>query len=89
MCYGLILAVPVEASPRLVPRHGDWRCVAPAYGFALKFSDRTNATAGLQADISRPLVLFLEELVAIEGDWNEERSLRDADRGTRDMCQAE
>jgi hypothetical protein len=59
---------------------------SPVYDFALKFSDRINATAGLRTDIGRPLLRFLEDLAAIEGDWSEERSLRDADRQFSITC---
>src|SRR5262245_13023223 len=56
------------------------RPTAPLFDITLEFPGQINATAGLAGDVTGPLLRFFEDLAALEGDWSEERRLRDRDR---------
>lgn len=62
------------------------RLLTPAYDITLEFAGQINAAAGLRTDITGPLLRFFEDLAALEGDWNEERRLSDADRQFSITC---
>jgi hypothetical protein len=64
----------------------DGRPHALAYAITLEFPGQINATAALATDVSRPLLRFFEDLATLDGDWSEERRLRDGDRQFSITC---
>jgi hypothetical protein len=67
-------------------RTPDGRPGTPTCEITLEFPDQIKATAALATDIRGPLVRFFEDLASLDGDWSEERRLRDADRQFAITC---
>jgi hypothetical protein len=64
----------------------DGSSAKPGLDITLEFPSQIKAAAGLVTDISQPLLRFFEELATLEGDWSEERRLRDPHRQFSITC---